>query len=80
MRCKCSAISSSLAQSVKTSPMSEQTTALSKRLFPSPEVFHNPVAAVRVWEGESRGTRDLTDEFGDYARMKGLNVFDVMTR
>jgi hypothetical protein len=43
-------------------------------------MLQNPTAAVRVWEGKSRGEGDLTEEFGDYARIKGLSVFDVMTR
>jgi hypothetical protein len=39
-----------------------------------------PVTAVRVWEGKSRGEGDLTEEFGDYARTKGLRVCDVTTQ
>jgi hypothetical protein len=44
------------------------------------KAIQNPVAAVRVWEGESRGEGDLTREFGEYAHMKGLCVCEVMTR
>jgi hypothetical protein len=36
--------------------------------------------AIRVWEGKTRGEGDLTEEFGEYAQMKGLEVFDVMTK
>lgn len=36
--------------------------------------------AIRVWEGRSRGEGDLTEEFGEYAQMKGLRVFDLMTQ
>ena len=37
------------------------------------------VTAVLVWDGESRGEGDLTNEFGVYARNKGVPVADVMT-
>ncbi len=37
------------------------------------------VSAVRVWEGQSRGAGDLTEEFGIYAQKKGIPVMDVMT-
>jgi hypothetical protein len=36
--------------------------------------------AIRVWEGQTRGEGDLTEEFGEYAQRKGLGVFDVMTQ
>jgi hypothetical protein len=36
--------------------------------------------AIRVWEGKTRGEGDLTEEFGEYAKMKGLGVVEVMTR
>jgi hypothetical protein len=36
-------------------------------------------AAVCVWEGKSRGEGDLTEEFGNYAQMKGLPVYNVST-
>jgi hypothetical protein len=42
--------------------------------------LHQQAVAVRVWEGKSRGTGDLTEEFGIYARMKGLEVLDVLTK
>jgi hypothetical protein len=41
--------------------------------------LEQPVVAVRVWEGQSRGTSDLTEEFGIYAERSGLPVMDVMT-
>jgi hypothetical protein len=44
------------------------------------ETIQKPVGAVRVWEGKSRGEGDLTEEFGNYARKKGLRVCDVLTR
>jgi hypothetical protein len=38
------------------------------------------VAAVRVWEGKSRGTGDLTEEFGLYAKKRGITLIeDVLT-
>jgi|HubBroStandDraft_2_1064218.scaffolds.fasta_scaffold58491_1 hypothetical protein len=37
------------------------------------------VAAVLVWDGKSRGERDLTEEFGFYARGKSIPVIEVMT-
>jgi hypothetical protein len=41
--------------------------------------LQEPVMAVRVWEGQSRGEGDLTEEFGIYAGTKGVSVSDVMT-
>ena len=38
-----------------------------------------PVCAVTVWEGRSRGEGDLTEAFGDAARSRGLRVVDVLT-
>jgi len=38
-----------------------------------------PVCAVTVWEGRSRGEGDLTQAFGDAARARGLRVVDVLT-
>ena len=35
--------------------------------------------AIRVWEGQSRGEGDLTEEFGEYAQRNGLRVCDVLT-
>jgi hypothetical protein len=52
----------------------------SKKLFHSRGRPQIAVAAIRVWEGKSRGKGDLTEEFGHYAQMKGLKIFDVMTR
>lgn len=43
------------------------------------EKFQQPVTAVMVWDGESRGEGDLTEEFGVYARQKGVPVLEVMT-
>ena len=41
--------------------------------------LQQPVTAVLVWDGKSHGEGDLTAEFGDYARNKGVPVTDVMT-
>ena len=41
--------------------------------------FHQPVTAVLVWDGKSRGEGDVTEEFGVYARNKGVPVVAVMT-
>lgn len=39
-----------------------------------------PVAAVRVWEGKTRGVGDLTEEFGFYAKEKNVPLLeDVLT-
>ena len=38
------------------------------------------VVAVLVWEGESRGTDDLTEAFGREARVRRLPVVEVLTR
>ena len=38
-----------------------------------------PVVAVLVWEGESRGDGDLTEAFGDEAQRRGLPVVHVRT-
>jgi len=32
-----------------------------------------------VWDGKSRGENDFTEEFGVYARTKGLTTVEVMT-
>ena len=37
-----------------------------------------PVAAVRVWEGKPRGAEDLTEEFGRYARRRGVRLLDAV--
>lgn len=39
-----------------------------------------PVIAVLVWDGKSRGARDFTQEFGVYARIKGITIVEIMTR
>jgi hypothetical protein len=36
-------------------------------------------AAICVWDGKSRGEGDLTEEFGHYAQMKGLRVYNIST-
>jgi hypothetical protein len=38
-----------------------------------------PVNAVLVWDGNSRGKGDLTEEFGRYARSRKIEVIEVMT-
>jgi hypothetical protein len=38
-----------------------------------------PVNALLVWDGQSRGKGDLTEEFGTYARSKKVHVIEVMT-
>jgi hypothetical protein len=35
--------------------------------------------AVQVWEGRSRGSGDVTEEFGHYAAENGLQVWPVLT-
>jgi hypothetical protein len=39
-----------------------------------------PVGAVLVWDGVSRGEKDYTEMFGAEARNRGLAVFEVRTR
>lgn len=42
--------------------------------------LRQPVAAVRVWEGKARGFDDLTEEFGLYAKKRGIRLIeDVST-
>jgi hypothetical protein len=38
-----------------------------------------PVNGVLVWDGNSRGKGDLTEEFGGYARSRKIDVIEVMT-
>lgn len=40
---------------------------------------HQPVRAVLVWDGKSRGDHDLTEDFGVEARKRGMPVTDVPT-
>lgn len=35
-----------------------------------------PVSAVRVWEGKARGAGDLTEEFGRYAKKRGIPLIE----
>jgi hypothetical protein len=41
--------------------------------------LQSPVTAVLVWDGKSRGEGDLTEQFGAYARRRGLPVVEVRT-
>jgi len=41
--------------------------------------LHQPVKAILVWDGASRGDNDLTEAFGTEARKRGLAVTDVPT-
>jgi hypothetical protein len=43
------------------------------------EAVHEPATAVLIWDGVSRGDHDLTEEFGDEARKRGLAVTEVRT-
>lgn len=43
------------------------------------EQFREPVIAVLVWNGSSRGSDDLTAAFGADARNRGLPVIEVLT-
>jgi hypothetical protein len=38
-----------------------------------------PVTALLVWDGRSRGDGDLTEEFGAYARAKEIPIVEVST-
>lgn len=38
-----------------------------------------PVVGILVWDGKSRGPSDLTEEFGVYARSKGIRIIEVST-
>ncbi len=40
----------------------------------------NSVLAVLVWDGQSRGEGDLTADFADEARARGLTVIEIATR
>jgi hypothetical protein len=37
------------------------------------------VVGMLVWEGKSRGPGDLTEEFGVYAKSKGIRIIEVRT-
>jgi hypothetical protein len=41
--------------------------------------LQQPAIAVLVWEGQSRGAGDLTEEFGVFARSKGVTVRSILT-
>jgi hypothetical protein len=41
--------------------------------------LQQPALAVLVWEGQSRGAGDLTEEFGTFAKNKGVAVAKIMT-
>jgi hypothetical protein len=41
--------------------------------------YNEPVSAVLVWDGISRGNSDLTEEFGIEAHRRGLTVVEVST-
>jgi len=41
--------------------------------------LQQPVAAMVVWDGKSRGAEDYTEEFGIYARSRGIPVDGVMS-
>jgi len=41
--------------------------------------IHQPVVAVCVWEGSSRGKGDLTEEFSTYSKQLGIQVREVFT-
>jgi hypothetical protein len=41
--------------------------------------LQQPALAVLVWEGQSRGAGDLTEEFGTFAKNKGVAVANIMT-
>jgi hypothetical protein len=43
------------------------------------QLLKQPVTAVLVWDGRSRGPGDLTEEFGLLARKKGFPIVEVMT-
>jgi hypothetical protein len=44
------------------------------------EALQEECVAIRVWEGKTRGEGDLTEEFGEYARKRGLGLFDILTQ
>jgi hypothetical protein len=41
--------------------------------------LHDPVGAALVWDGNSRGDHDITEEFGIEAHRRGLPVVEVKT-
>jgi len=50
----------------------DETAALAKELGDSP-------AAALIWDGSSRGDHDITEEFGEEARKRGLRVIEIST-
>ncbi len=43
------------------------------------KTLHQPVAALLIWNGVSRGDNDLTDHFAVEARKRGLAVTEILT-
>jgi hypothetical protein len=43
------------------------------------KTMHQPVGALLVWDGKSRGDDDVTEDFGVEARKRGLTVTEVPT-
>ena len=43
------------------------------------QIVGEGVAAIVVWDGKSRGQGDLTEEFGAYAKSKGIRIIEVRT-
>lgn len=43
------------------------------------KAVHEPITAVVIWDGASRGAHDLTEEFGAEARKRRLGVREVRT-
>jgi len=41
--------------------------------------LRQPASAVLVWEGDSRGDADMTEDFGIEAKRRGLPVLEVLT-
>jgi hypothetical protein len=41
--------------------------------------LNKPAAAVLIWDGTSRGSHDITEEFAIEARNRGLEVAEVRT-
>ncbi|HEY2466558.1 MAG TPA: hypothetical protein VGI45_01795 [Terracidiphilus sp.] len=69
-----------LASASETEAFVETNHAIIEEAIALGENLQCPVSAVRVWDGTARGAGDLTEEFGHYAKKRGIPLIqDVFT-
>jgi len=68
---------------IRNTPEEEAYSATNRRILDEAmslaKHFHEPVRAVLVWDGTSRGNNDVTEAFGVEARKRGLSLVEVST-